>query len=207
MQRDAVQQGAALIRQIDAFEMLPVVVQLLAEGRAIPIERLADQLGQSENAIRARLAKNPSIEWDDWGNIIGFGMTLRPTAHRFEFDGRTVYGWCATDAILFPILLHRPGVVRSTCPTTGRAIQIAITPQDLVRVDPPAAVVSLVRPGGKVTDTRCECCQRGHFFSSPEAAAGWLRENPDGWLHTVAEEFQVDLQIVSALRWGAGREQ
>lgn len=204
MKSDAVQQGVSLIHQIDAFEVLPAVVRLLAEGRAIPVERLADQLGQSESAVRTRLAENPSIEWDDRGNIVGFGMTLRPTAHRFEFEGRTVYGWCATDAVLFPMLLNRPGVVRSVCPTTGRAIQIDITPQKLVRVDPPAAVVSLVRPSAKVTDTRCECCQRGHFFSSPEAAAGWLRENPDGWLHTVAEEFQIDLQIVSALGWGAG---
>ncbi|MCQ4438245.1 organomercurial lyase, partial [Clostridioides difficile] len=48
-----------------------------------------------------------STEWDDYGNVVGYGLTLRETPHTFEVDGRRLYTWCAFDTLFFPALIDR----------------------------------------------------------------------------------------------------
>jgi alkylmercury lyase len=197
----AVDRGINFIRQHEEFKLVPVLVGLLAQGEPVSVERLASEGGWPEDEVRTDLARHPSVEWDDQGRIAGFGLTLRPTPHRFEFDGKTVYGWCASDALSFPVLLEKPGIVSSTCPVTGQTIRVEVTPEAAVQVDPPGAVVSSVRPTGRVKDVRAEICGLGHFFSSREAASAWLAEYPDGFLHSVAEDFEVHRQVLAELGW------
>lgn len=197
----AVQRGVNMIRQYEELEQLRVLVRLLAEGEPVRVERLASEGGWPEEEVQAGLARHPSVEWDDQRRIAGFGMTLRPTPHRFDFDGKTVYGWCASDALLFPVLLGSPGIVSSTCPVTGRTITVEVTPEAVIQVDPPDAVVSSVRPTERVKDIRAEICGLGHFFSSRGAASPWLAEYPDGFVHSVAEDFEVHRQVMSELGW------
>jgi alkylmercury lyase len=95
---------------------------------------------------------------------------MRPTSHRFTVTGRTLYAWCAGDALMFPVVLGRPGVVESACPRTGQPIRIDLAPDAVERLDPPTAVVSAVRPIG-LTDLRSSVFRHGHFFASRAAAA------------------------------------
>lgn len=53
-----------------------------------------------------RLAKD--TEWDQNGNVLGYGLTLRPTAHRFEIDDQTLCKWCAFDTLIFLALIGKP---------------------------------------------------------------------------------------------------
>jgi len=39
------------------------------------------------------------------------------------------------------------------------------------------------------------------FFSSREAASAWLAEYPDGFLHSVAEDFEVHRRVLAELGW------
>src|SRR5437773_162250 len=64
------------------------LLPLLAEGQTVAPERLATVLGRPHPEIMAALRQLPGIEWDECGNIVGAGLTLRPTQHRFEVDGR-----------------------------------------------------------------------------------------------------------------------
>lgn len=135
---------------------------------------------------------------------MGFGMTLRPTPHHFTFDGRIVFGWCASDALMFSVLLDTPGIVESTCPVSGQRIRADVTPRALLLVDPPDAVVSEVRPSERVGDVRADICAVGHFFSSREMAAGWLAQYPQGLLNSVAEDFDIHRQMMVELGWAPG---
>jgi alkylmercury lyase len=153
--------------------------------------------------LRAELARHPGTDWDDDGRIVGFGLTLRPTPNKFTFDGRTVYGFCASDVLAFPVILGRPGVAESTCPVTGRHIRVEATPDRVIRVDPPEAVVSKVRPDHAVADVRTEVCALGSFFSSSEAAADWLAHYPQGKIVPITEDFEVTRQAMIELGWAA----
>ncbi len=183
------------------FDLVPTVVRMLAKGKPVAIKDLASKAGWAEGKISESLSRHPRVEYDDQGRIVGFGMTFRPTPHRFDFKGKTVYGWCASDALMFPILIREPGVVSSTCFVTGKKIRIKLEPDTVVDVDPPETVVSLVRPEGKVHDVRSECCDIGLFFSSHDAAKDWLAKYPEGFLHSVREDFEVNRQVLGELGW------
>jgi alkylmercury lyase len=149
------------------------------------------------------LDRHPDTDWDDHGRIVGFGVSIRPTPHAFSFDGGTIYGWCATAALELPIILGRAGVGTSTCPATGAPIRVELTPDRVVRVDPAEAVVSTVRPTEAVTDIRAEICNLGSFFNSPEAAADWLTNHPQGHVDPITTEFAITQRVMNQLGWTA----
>lgn len=198
-----VQRSVNLIQRYDEFKFLPRLARLLAGGTPVSVDELARAGGWSTKEVRAGLEKHPSAEWDEDGRIVGLGITLRPTAHSFSFDGGTVYGWCASDALIFPVLLGKAGIVASTCPATGAEIRVEVTPERVVNVDPPDAVVSEVRPDTRVADVRTEICAVGHFFSSREAAAPWLEHYPQGQVNSVEYDFELHKRVQERLGWSA----
>jgi alkylmercury lyase len=197
------------------LDIIPHLVRLLADGEPVRVDRVAAASGWTAAEVRAELARHPGVDWDDDGRIAGFGLTLQPTPHTFTFDtsgsvdgpgdlgttGRTVYAFCASDALTFPVILDLPGVVESTCPATGRRIRLELTPTEVVTVDPPTAVVSKLRPTEAVTDIRAEVCALGHIFSSAGAAADWLAAHPDGLVDTVADDFDIHRQTLLEIGW------
>jgi alkylmercury lyase len=187
-------------------DLPPVLMRLLAAGEPVTVDELAASGGWSIEDVRAALARHPRVDYDTDGRIAGFGLTLQPTPHSFIFDGKSVYGFCASDALEFPVILDRPGVVESTCPATGQRIRVDMTPTQVLSVDPPEAVVSTVRPADAVADIRAYC-DLGNFFSSPDAATDWLARNPEGQITSVADDFDITRQSVIEVGWATLQSQ
>lgn len=201
MSTDYVERTATLIRTVDGQALLPHAIRLLAASEPVTLERLADAAGWPLEDVQTALGEQTSAERDDQGRLIGLALTLRPTPHRFAVDGRTLHAWCASDTLMFPVILGQPGIVESTCPQTGRPIRIELAPDRVERLDPPEAVMSAVRPAGRLADVRTATCDHGHFFSSIAASAQWAREHPDGYIHPVEEAFRLDHQVITQLGW------
>jgi alkylmercury lyase len=201
MSTDYVDQTTALITRVEAGELLPHAIRLLAEGEPVALEQLAAAAGLAVEDVQAALAAQASAERDDQGRLVGLALTLRPTTHRITVDGRSLFAWCATDTLVVPVMLGRPAVIESTCPQTGRAIRIELTPDEVEHVDPPDAVMSAVRPRGELANVRSDTCDHGHFFSSRAATAAWAESHPDGHIYPVEEAFQLDRQVIKRLGW------
>ncbi len=75
-------QGYALYREL---------ILLLAEGRPVSPEHVASVLGLAREEALELLRQRPSLEWDEAGNIVGAGLTLRPTPHRFKLKDRALF--------------------------------------------------------------------------------------------------------------------
>jgi alkylmercury lyase len=204
---DYVQRTTAMIDQIRGHDLLPHAIRLLAEGEPVALERLAAAIGWPLEEVETALAEQTSAERDDQGRLVGLALTLRPTRHRFTVDGRSLYAWCASDTLMFPVVLGRPGIVESTCAQTGQPIRIDLTPDAVERLDPPEAVMSAVRPAGELADVRAATCDHGHFFSSAGAAIRWVKEHPGGYIHPVQEAFHLERDVIRRLGWDAPREQ
>jgi alkylmercury lyase len=174
--------------------------RLLAEGRPVTLDQIAAASSWPVQEVETAMRRHPGVYWDDQGRLLGFGLTLRPTSHQFTFDGRTVYAFCASDALQFPIVLGRSGVVESTCPASGQSIRVVVTPDRVEKVEPSSAVLSLGRPD-KFDDVRGEVCGLGHFFASREAAAEWLTAHPEGMVHSVEEDFQLLREVTKKVGW------
>jgi alkylmercury lyase len=132
------------------------------------------------------------------GGLVGLGLTLRPTPHRFEVDGRTLFTWCALDTLVFPALLGTRARVTSPCPVTGVPVRVEVTAERVEEVEPADALVSLVVPEA-VDNIRRAFCHQVHFLSSPEAATRWRAGHPAGVTLPVAEAFQLG-QMLASLR-------
>jgi alkylmercury lyase len=200
------QKLVTLIRaQFGLPDLLPHLVrQLSSVGEPVTVEQAAESGGWTVQQVRAELARHPGIDWDTDGRIAGFGATLRPTPHRFTTDhGRTIYGFCASDALMYPLILDQPGLIESTCPVTGRGIRVEATPDRIVSADPATAVVSRIRPDTAVADVRAEICDLGNFFASPHAAADWQTQYPDGAVVPICEDFEVNREAMIELGWTA----
>lgn len=188
----------ALVGPETAFEwkLFFTFLHLLVDtGTPVSPDALAQALHCSRDEVLGTLRLYPEAEYDPEGNLVGLGLTLRPTVHQFFLGDRTFYTWCAPDALSFPIMLQRPARIVSTCPVTGTRIQVTVTPDHIEDLEPASAIVSIAKDGSwlrKLKDTGCirqGGCNHQFFFSSPEVAAPWFSEHPDFIALPVKEAF------------------
>jgi alkylmercury lyase len=185
--------------------IMPSAYRLLAEGQPVPLDRIAATISRPVAEVEAALRRQPGTDWDERGRLVGFGVTLRPTPHRLTFDdGRTVFTWCASDSLVVPAIVGRPVTLESPCAATGRPIRVRVTPERVESVDPPTAVVSMVRPD-RVDDIRGEVCSLGSFAVSEDAAAEWLAAHPEGMVHSVSEDFRLHREVAERFGWTQSR--
>ena len=179
------------------LEIIPPTLALLARGKPASPEEIATS-AKSPEEVRAALDRFPSAEWDEQGRVVGLGLTLQLTPHRLELEGRTLFAWCALDALLFPILLGRPASIESPCRGTGELVHIEVTSAEIEAVEPTAAVVSIVA-ARDLANFRRVSCNNAHFFSSPEAASRWLEKHPEATILSVEDTFRLGRLIAEDL--------
>jgi alkylmercury lyase len=187
----------------DAARFVAPMIRLVAEGRPVALERLAAEADVPVEEIESWLRAQPGTDWDDSGRLLGFGLTQRPTGHRYIVDGRVLFTFCAADTLIFTPILGRPTSVESSCPTTGQTIRVELTPEAVTLVDPTTAVVSQLNLCCGASDIRGSLCDHGHFFASAGAAQPWHRAHPDGDVRLVGEFFDIALGICRELGWAA----
>ena len=161
--------------------MLVPLLRLLAAGEPVTVEALAAAVGLPVDEVTRRLAAVPDTEYDEQGRIVGQGLTLRPTRHRFTVAGQELYTWCALDTLIFPTILDRPASIESESPVSGHPI-----------------VVSLVNPDD-LTSIRSSFCNQVHYFTCAQDAAPWLAEHPEGQIVSVAEAHQLGAALTTQI--------
>lgn len=181
---------------------------LLAEGRPVTAATLATGAGRSAEDVPAQLARWPNVERDADGAVVGFsGLTLRRTAHSFETAGRQLHTWCAWDTLFLPAILGATARVRSTCPISGRTVQLVVSPNCVERADPPDLHVSF--PALATTNTAdiagTLCCHV-HFLAGVAAGRAWQQAHPDGDVLDIRAAFDLGCRAVAPLIAAAGGE-
>ena len=178
------------------------LVRLLACGHPATREHLATVLQMTAEQVAEVLACLVDLEVDLSGNVVGWGLTLIPTPHRFQAHGKPLYTWCALDALTYPALLQLPADVESSCPVSGTEVSLSVTPTGIRNLTPPGAVVSLVIPAQDRSWTcdRGSFCAQGHFFRSRRDAAVWQRARPDAHILSVEDAYRLG-KLVARYRY------
>lgn len=164
-----------------------LIYRALAEGEPVSAERVARDAGVPAELVNAVFeeGKTRGGEWDDAGRLVGEGLTLAPTRHRFSVSGRALYAWCALDAMHLPGLLGETAQVESSDPISGEAIRLTIPPEGAPTFDPPETVLTIVLSQGNRTGPDSPLCEAMQFFATGETAAQWARGHPDVTVMTV----------------------
>ncbi len=171
-------------------EIFVVLLRELAKGKPVAPATLALALGWPVERVAAALEQAVSTEWDDDGNVVGYGLTLRETTHAFEVDGQRLYTWCAFDTLLFPAVIDRTAHVVSRCAVTGVPVTLTVTPDEIRDVEPAGAVVSLIVPRD-TPDIRAAFCCHVHFFASAAEAHDWASKHAGVDVVNVHDAFEV----------------
>jgi alkylmercury lyase len=175
----------------EQFARLMALQHLLLEGKPVSQERIASALHVAREEVPALLQ---GAELDAEGNFVGWGLTLVPTPHAYQINGRQFYVWCAGDAITFPILHQTSAVIASPDPISGQTVRLIGTPAGARDVTPSTAVVSWVRsPEGPITleTVRAAFCNFVHFFASVETAAQYVSTHPELVIVPIDDVFQI----------------
>lgn len=175
--------------------LVPALLRLIARGRPATSEEIAAATGASVEDVRQRLRSMPDVETDVEGNLVGMGLTLRPTPHRFSIGGRQLYTWCALDTLMYPPLLDEPATIESPCRATGDIVRVEVGPEGVRGIQPAEAVVSIVIPEECCGTIRTSFCNEVHFFRSREAASGWLEGHPDALIVSVQDGFEIGRRL------------
>ncbi|MGH2742137.1 MAG: organomercurial lyase [Thermoleophilaceae bacterium] len=181
--------------------------RLLAEGRPVAPERLAERTGIHDQEVRRLLEGWPGVYLDQAG-VVGFwGLALDQMPHRLHLDGRELRAWCAWDTLFLPELIGRPATAESTCPTTGETVSLEVVPGSGVHdVSPAGAVLSFLRREQPFdADTIISFCHLVHFFASEEASADWTAKHPGTFLLSVRDGFEIG-RLTNRARFAAALE-
>lgn len=175
------------------------LLRLLAKGNPVSVGQIASTLHLSHDDVTSTLGKLRNVEFDLDGNIVGAGITLNPTRHRFQVNGRMLFTWCAMDTLIFPVILNQTAHVVSTCPTTGVTIRLTVAPGGVERLEPTSAVVSLPKLSEACCNMRADFCNQVHFFSSSDAASAWLSERPGAMLLSIEDAWRIGGVLAGSL--------
>jgi len=178
--------------------LIPASIRLLAEGEPVTPAQIAEAAGVPADQAAAALRGIDDIEWTTDGQVEGFGLTRRPTPHRFRIGDAELYTWCAMDTLIFAALLDRPVQITSPDGTTGEPLRLETDGQRIIAADPPTIAVSwFFDPAA--TGFRASVCQFGHFFASPESAAEWAARYPQGGVLTLDEALDASRSLVAEM--------
>src|SRR5215467_12166000 len=168
------------------------IIQHVARGKLVTKADLQASLRLSQEELEQRLARLPDTEFDQQGNILGWGVTLLLTAHQLQLDGKALYTWCAFDTVLFPPSLQSSARVQSSCAQTGHPIAFVATPEGVIKdLTPSGSVISLILPAERSECVRETFCYQSLFFQSEQAAAPFLADHPEAILLPVEEAAYV----------------
>ncbi|HKV59938.1 MAG TPA: organomercurial lyase [Ktedonobacteraceae bacterium] len=183
------------------------IIHQVARGKPVTPAALQASLQVSQDELEHRLADLPDTEVDPHGNVVGWGVTLVPTRHRFQIDGKLLFTWCAFDTVLFPPSLLAEARVQSTCPVTGHPITFVATSSGTIKnLAPASSIMSLIIPAERSECVRATFCEQSLFFESEQAASTWLTSHPEAIVLSIEEAALVG-KLVAGTRFTKKNDQ
>ncbi|GGO42956.1 MULTISPECIES: organomercurial lyase [Streptomyces] len=172
------------------------IVDGLLELGPLTHERAGRMLGWPPQEVLPRFeAMDFRLETDPDGNIIGAGVSLNEARpHSMELRGRTVYGWCAMDTLMFPLALDEAvSHITSRCAATGEPVRATVTPSGVRDVHPATAAVTLAPATG--ADIREVFCNRVNFYADEALANQVTGRDSDLAVCSTAEAWAVGRRL------------
>ena len=142
----------------------------------IPIPYLADRVGYTPGQVEAILA-GPELagrsKRDRNGSLTGIaGLSIEPTSHAIQLDGRDLWTWCAFDAVGILAALEATATIHSKTPTSTSPLDIRF-----VKGISETEVVLFILEGFDPRSSLETWCPSVNFFPTTESAEQWVREN------------------------------
>lgn len=176
----------------------------LAKGKPVTTDDVAESFGYPKLLVKASFWMNPptkNFDFNEEGEIIGSGLTLKETKHHFKISGHDMFTWCALDTLLFPLMMKESAHVISSCSVTGTQIALTVSPDGIIDLKPEGAVLAFVIPTLEEakSDIQKYLCHLANFFKDAEAAAKFKEQYPTALILPIEAGFNFTKKAVEAL--------
>lgn len=149
---------------------------LLETGRAPGPAEVAERLGFTPAVVEERLQRlerGTTLRRNDAGGVkVAGGLSIDPTPHLMEFDGRVRFTCCAFDALGILGALRADGTIESSSPETGRPVRITFR----AGLPENSDAVLFYADDSCCTSVLDEWCPNVNFFETPEQATRWAEQ-------------------------------
>ncbi|MGH7500685.1 MAG: organomercurial lyase [Longimicrobiales bacterium] len=176
-----------------------VLLRELSKGEPVAAADLAGALNLPTGEVARGLAGSalrPFVYTGADGRIAGFwGLSTKPTHHRFTIGERTLWTWCAEDSLFLPELLGETARVESSDPETGEPVRLTISPTRIERAEPEGIAVSMV--GADTADFTsaariiATACHYIFFFADPASGERWVAAHRQTTLVSLEDAFAL----------------
>ncbi len=177
---------------------------MLAEGRPLPIDRLAAETGIEVDRLRELLVSVRS-RFDEEGRLVDlFGMTLEPTPHRLEIGSKVLFSCCALWAQVIPKLINRSIVVESTDPVTNDLVRLSVSPVGIESLEPvgAAATMAVASAPDIAANVGAAFCRHVNHFASRDSAEAFAAESDNRSVITAEQLNDLGSLFYRAIRSG-----
>lgn len=166
------------------------VIKLLSYGQPLSRAKVAKEL-ELDSVQVDRLWRIGEV--NEKGDLVGFGISLVPTPHRYQIEDRGLYVWCAADAIMFSMFLKMRAFIQSPDPISGERINLVVSPNGVESLDPKTTVISHPTETEGLKNVRRWFCDATHFFASHETADEYVANRQEIQLTTLSaqEVFEI----------------
>jgi alkylmercury lyase len=125
----------------DELAIRKAAFKAILDGEPITPDGLLGSTGfapEKTHALLEGLAKRGLIVIEsDSGRIVGsWGLSFVPTDHRLRIRKRTLYTWCAEDAVGIPAALAEDASILSRCHECGVSVNIEMAAGRVAQVVP-----------------------------------------------------------------------
>jgi hypothetical protein len=181
-----------------------VLRSFAATGRA-PEQGFLDEVARPFDVrqVLAELAEGDFLYLDQAGRIsAAYPFSATATPHAVQITGgASAYAMCAIDALGMAEMLHTSVLIRSTDPSRGEPIIIALDGGSAVW-NPATTVVFVGRTADQCPGPSAAiCCDHMNFFSAHSTAEVWASAHPEitGGILSQARALEVANQIFGQL--------
>ena len=161
------------------------IYRRLGEGQPVKLEDLLEDKEISVEEAKEFLDSiSGGVFYNDDGDIVGFwGLAVKKMPHRIITDHRTVYGWCAWDALFIPQLLGEAATIESLSPTK-EIIKLKLSAQGDVLEGSEDIMVSFLEPdaGKMMENVVANFCHYIFLFKDKRSGEEWVKEHEGTFL-------------------------
>ena len=182
------------------------IYHLLARGRPVARAQLAESMQRSPAALNKMLDRWWGIDYDEQDRIVGYwGLSIRPTQHRLEVNGQTLYAWCAWDTLFIPEVLNAGAQIESLSPITAATVRLRLSRECIQDVEPVDAVMSFVTlESAKIKENVvAHFCHFVYFFESMATGMDWTSKQPGTFLLSIEDAYALGRKLNAARRDGS----
>jgi hypothetical protein len=181
-----------------------VLRSFAATGRA-PEQDFLDEVARPFDVrqILAELAEGDFLYLDHAGRIsAAYPFSANATPHTVQITGgASAYAMCAIDALGIAEMLNTSVLIRSTDPSSGEPIAVALDGRS-AGWNPATTVVFVGRTAGQCAGpSAAVCCGHMNFFTTHSTAEAWASAHPEitGGILSQARALEVANQIFGHL--------